>query len=165
MALVNAVTTRSGDASDAALGEVLSRYNYLVEELTADGARQLRRWAAQLRPVFITSDQTEVIDLLNTLMIQVPMQPHLADHGRGPHLHYAASGTGLINRVRANTVIGLASLICASGTDRRGACAAAGCDRVYADTSRGTRRKFCSTACLNRSTVAAFRARKAAGKI
>jgi predicted RNA-binding Zn ribbon-like protein len=47
------------------------------------------------------------------------------------------------------------------GADRLGRCQAAGCDRVHADVQRGPRRRYCSRACQNRSSVAAFRARRA----
>jgi predicted RNA-binding Zn ribbon-like protein len=44
---------------------------------------------------------------------------------------------------------------------RLGVCSAERCDRVYVDTSRNSRRRFCSTACQNRVKAAAFRARHA----
>ena len=43
--------------------------------------------------------------------------------------------------------------------DRLGVCDAARCDRVYVDTSRNGARRFCSTACQNRTKAAAFRTR------
>jgi predicted RNA-binding Zn ribbon-like protein len=45
------------------------------------------------------------------------------------------------------------------GVDRHGRCAASGCARVFADTSRNAARRYCSPACANRSAVAAHRAR------
>ena len=39
-------------------------------------------------------------------------------------------------------------------------CAAAGCGRWFADTSRNRSRRYCSGACASRTTVAAFRARQ-----
>jgi predicted RNA-binding Zn ribbon-like protein len=106
-------------------------------------------------------DQDIAVGLVNELMAEVPMGPHISDHGLGPHLHYAAPGAGLVDRVRANTAVGLAFLLCEYGHARLGVCTAEGCDRVYSDLSRGPRRRFCSKACLNRSTVAAYRARRA----
>jgi predicted RNA-binding Zn ribbon-like protein len=50
-------------------------------------------------------------------------------------------------------------LVSEYGVDRHGRCAAEGCARVYADTSRNAARRYCSPACANRSAVAAHRAR------
>jgi predicted RNA-binding Zn ribbon-like protein len=157
VALVNAVTTGAG-ISDAGLAQLLGAHRYLVPELSAAYANRLRDWAHRLRPAF---GGPEVVELLNRLLAEVPLQPHISDHGLGPHLHYGEPGAGLVDRVRANTAFGLALAVCEHGADRLGRCRAAGCDRVYADVQRGPRRRYCSRACQNRSSVAAFRARRA----
>jgi predicted RNA-binding Zn ribbon-like protein len=101
------------------------------------------------------------VDLLNGLLGDVPMHPHLADHDElGLHLHYAPPEVDLAHRFRATTLMNLSELVCDHGIDRIGVCAAPGCDRVYADDSRGGRRRFCSDGCANRTNVAAFRARR-----
>jgi predicted RNA-binding Zn ribbon-like protein len=103
----------------------------------------------------------EVVALLNGLLGEVPLRSHIADHGLGPHLHHGEPGAGLVDRVRANTALGLAAAVCEHGVERLGRCRAVGCDRVYADVRRGPRRRYCTRACRNRSSVAAFRARRA----
>jgi predicted RNA-binding Zn ribbon-like protein len=158
VALVNAVTTGAG-VSDVGLAELLGAHRYLVPELSAADADRLRDWARRLRPAF---GGAEVVALLNGLLAEVPLQPHISDHGLGPHLHYGEPGAGLVDRVRANTAFGLALAVCEHGAERLGRCQAAGCDRVYADVRRGPRRRYCSRACQNRSSVAAFRARRPA---
>jgi predicted RNA-binding Zn ribbon-like protein len=158
VALVNAVTTGAG-VSDVGLAELLGAHRYLVPELSAADADRLRDWARRLRPAF---GGAEVIALLNGLLAEVPLQPHISDHGLGPHLHYGEPGAGLVDRVRANTAFGLALAVCEHGAERLGRCQAVGCDRVYADVRRGPRRRYCSRACQNRSSVAAFRARRPA---
>jgi predicted RNA-binding Zn ribbon-like protein len=157
VALVNAVTTGAG-VSDQALAQLLGAHRYLVPELSAAEAGRLRAWARRLRRAF---GGAEVIALINELLADVPLQPHISDHGLGPHLHYGEPGTGLVDRVRANTAFGLALVVCEHGAERLGRCRAAGCDRVHADVQRGPRRRYCSRACQNRSSVAAFRARRA----
>ena len=157
VALVNAVTAGAG-VSDAGLAELLGVHRYLVHELSAADADRLRDWARRLRPAF---GGAEAVALLNGLLAEVPLQPHISDHGLGPHLHYGEPGAGLVDRVRANTAFGLALAVCEHGAERLGRCHAAGCDRVYADVQRGPRRRYCSRACQNRSSVAAFRARRA----
>jgi hypothetical protein len=155
--LVNAVTTGSG-VSDTGLTGLLGAHRYLVPELSAADADRLRVWAHRLRPAF---GGTEVIALLNGLLTEVSLRPHISDHGLGPHLHYGEPGADLVDRVRANTAFGLALAVCEHGVERLGRCHAAGCDRVFADVQRGPRRRYCSRACQNRSSVAAFRARRA----
>ncbi len=157
VALVNAVTTGAG-VSDDGLAELLGAHRYLVPELAAADADRLRAWAHRLRPAF---GDTDVIALLNGLLAEVPLRPHISDHGLDPHLHYGEPGAGLVDRVRANTAFGLVLAVCEHGAERLGRCRATGCDRVYADVRRGPRRRYCSRACQNRSSVAAFRARRA----
>lgn len=156
-ALVNAVTTGAG-LTDPGLAEMLGAHRYLVPEFSTADADRLRDWARRLRPAF---GGGEVIALLNGLLTEVPLQPHISDHGLGPHLHHGEPGAGLVDRVRANTAFGLALAVCEYGAERLGRCQAVGCDRVYADIQRGPRRRYCSRACQNRSSVAAFRARRA----
>jgi hypothetical protein len=157
VALVNAVTT-GGGAADAELAGLLAAHRYLVDGLTPGDAQRLRDWAHRLRPLF---GAAEVVPLINGLLAQVPLQPHVSDHGLGPHLHYGEPGAGLVDRVRANTAFGLALVVCEHGAERLGRCEAAGCERVHADVQRGPRRRYCSRTCQNRSAVAAFRARRA----
>jgi predicted RNA-binding Zn ribbon-like protein len=45
--------------------------------------------------------------------------------------------------------------------DRLRLCAADDCDDVHIDLSRNRSRRFCSTACANRTNVAAYRIRHA----
>ena len=59
----------------------------------------------------------------------------------------------------AGCATGLAVVVDSQATGRLGVCRAEGCDRVYIDVSRNASRRFCSEACLNRTKVAAFRAR------
>jgi predicted RNA-binding Zn ribbon-like protein len=160
-ALVNAVTTAGGDDSDDALREVLVAHGFFVESFSPATAVRLRPWARTLRGLFETETLDAAVDLLNRLLADVPMHPHLSDHDAfGLHLHYAPPEVDLAHRFRATTLMNLSELVCDHGIDRIGVCAAAGCDRVYADDSRGGRRRFCSGGCANRTNVAAFRARR-----
>jgi hypothetical protein len=153
VALVSAVTT-GGRLPDADL----AARRYFVARLSAVEAERPRDWARRLRPVF---DGPELIALVNRLLGEVALQPHISDHGLGLHLHYGEPSAGLVDRVRANTAFGLPLVACEHGADHLGRCQAAGCDRVCADVQRGPRRRSCSRVCQNRSSVAAFRARRA----
>ena len=160
-ALVNAVTSREGGDGDEALRAVLAEQGFFVQRFTAATAAALRPWARTLRSFFEAESLDAAVALLNGLLSDVPMHPHLADHDElGLHVHYAPPEVDLAHRVRATTLMNLAELLCDHGLDRIGVCAAADCDRVYADDSRGGRRRFCSDACANRTNVAAYRARR-----
>jgi predicted RNA-binding Zn ribbon-like protein len=164
VALVNAVTCVDGDDSDEALRTVLGANGFFVERFTAVDAAALRPWARTLRGFFEAPDLEAAVALLNLLTSETPMHPHLADHDeRGLHLHYAPPSADLPLRFRATTLMNLSELVCEHGLGRSGVCAADGCDHVYADASRGGRRRFCSDACANRTGVAAFRARRRSG--
>ncbi|WP_433337317.1 CGNR zinc finger domain-containing protein [Spirillospora sp. CA-294931] len=159
--LVNAVTTVEGDASFAALREILRVNGFFWHEFEERDAEPLRRWGRTLREFFDAAELETAVSLLNELMLELPMHPHLADHDpHGLHLHFAPPTARLPHRFRASTLMQLSELVVQHGLGRTGTCAAEGCDRVYADTSRAGRRRFCSEACANRTNVAAFRARR-----
>ncbi|WP_067457344.1 CGNR zinc finger domain-containing protein [Actinomadura macra] len=161
VALVNAVTSVSGDASVDALRRILRDNEFIWQEFEARDAEAFRHWGRTLRPFFEAATVEEAMALLNELMLEIPMHPHLADHEpHGLHMHYAPPSSRLPHRFRATTLMNLAELVVEHGLGRTGVCAAGGCDRVYADTSRSGRRRFCSETCANRTNVAAFRARR-----
>lgn len=129
-----------------------------VREALDDAAlADLEVLAADLATVFRGVDARAAV---NRLLAEVELRPHLTDHDdRGHHLHYEAASASLPERVRANTLMGLAVLLC-DEHDRIGTCDAARCERAWVDTSRNARRRFCSTGCANRTHVAEHRARR-----
>jgi len=130
------------------------------EALDPDVLADLADLAGELAEVFRAADPRTAV---NRLLAQVEVQPHLTDHDdRGHHLHYEAADADLVDRVRANTLMGLAVLLC-DEHERIGTCDAERCDRAWVDTSRNARRRFCSTGCANRTHVAAHRARQRSG--
>lgn len=160
VALVNAVTTAGGDDSEGALRRLLRDNEFFWREFESRDADDFRRWGRTLRPFFESTDVAQAMTLLNELMLEVPMHPHLSGHEpHGLHLHYAPPSSRLPLRFRATTLMHLAELVVEYGLGRTGVCDAGGCENVYADTSRAGRRRFCSESCANRTNVAAFRAR------
>jgi predicted RNA-binding Zn ribbon-like protein len=162
VALVNAVTGRDGDDSDDGLRAVLRDNGFFWQEFTPAQADAFREWGRTLRRFFEATELETAVALLNDELRRIPMHPHLTDHGdpAGLHIHYAPPSADLPLRFRAATLMYLSELVVQHGLTRTGVCAADGCDRVYADTSRSGRRRFCSDPCANRTNVAAFRARK-----
>ncbi|TYK42690.1 CGNR zinc finger domain-containing protein [Actinomadura decatromicini] len=160
-ALVNAVTSAGGDDSADALRRILRDNEFFWQEFEDADAAEFRDWGRTLRAFFEAARVEDAMTMLNRLMLEIPMHPHLADHEpHGLHMHYAPPSARLPHRFRATTLMNLAELIVEHGLGRTGVCAADGCDRVYADTSRAGRRRFCSESCANRTNVAAFRARR-----
>jgi len=64
-----------------------------------------------------------------------------------------------VERVRALTAGGLAIFITEAAGGRLGTCARDGCPKVFADTSRGGRRAYCSARCGNAEAVMRYRER------
>jgi predicted RNA-binding Zn ribbon-like protein len=127
-----------------------------------DDALELRAWTARLRAVFEAGTLGDKAELTDALLAAADCRPRLLSHGPGLpfHLHYAPAGTGLAARVRALTAAGLAHVIDEGGGTRLRACARAGCDVAFLDTSRNGRRDFCAVRCANQVNVANHRSRQ-----
>ncbi|MCW0216170.1 MAG: CGNR zinc finger domain-containing protein [Pseudonocardia sp.] len=161
--LVNTVT--AGPAGETPppnqLREVLLAHGYLAGRAPASVEPTLRGWADRLRTVFDAADLDETAAAVNGVLADVVIGPHLTRHDdESWHLHYSPPNAAVVDRVRSTTAFALAMLVSEYGMDRHGVCAADGCRRVFADTSRNAARRYCSPACANRSAVAAHRARQ-----
>jgi predicted RNA-binding Zn ribbon-like protein len=159
-ALVNALTPgehggRPVRVDPGRAAEVLGR------PVAGAEATELTRLAGRLRPVFLAAEDgatDRVAELVNTLLADFRSEPRLSRHDGEPwHLHFTSAVAG--TEWGAACATGLAVVVDGQATGRLGVCRADGCDRVYVDVSRNASRRFCSEACLNRTKVAAFRAR------
>lgn len=144
----------------AALGRGRTR----PPELDIGAAEALTTWAGRLRGVFEAMDQGEIdaaAAVVNELLQHTGARPYLQRHDGEPwHLHYRGTNPDIATGWAAGCAAGLAVVIGSEYADRLGVCSAAGCDRVYVDTSRNGTKRFCSTGCQNRVKAAAFRARQ-----
>jgi predicted RNA-binding Zn ribbon-like protein len=126
----------------------------------------LYQLAAALRVVFEAAAARETdraAGLVNELLRSYRATPHLITHDREPwHLHFHSVDTDLAAAWGAQCASGLAVVIGGGDLDRLGVCQATRCDRVFVDTSRNGSRRFCSPPCLNRTKIAALRARATA---
>jgi predicted RNA-binding Zn ribbon-like protein len=165
-ALVNALTPGEHGgrpvATDAACRA--DRCAAVLDRPVTDAeAVQLAELAGRLRPVFLAAEDgatDRVAELVNALLADYRSEPRLSRHDGEPwHLHFSSSVTGPGTEWGAACATGLAVVVDGQATGRLGVCRADGCDRVYVDVSRNASRRFCSEACLNRTKVAAFRAR------
>ncbi|OLT09886.1 hypothetical protein BJF78_29825 [Pseudonocardia sp. CNS-139] len=157
--LVNAVVAEpDGSPKPDRMRAVLVAHGFLARRAPASVEPALRAWARRLRTVFDVADVAAAAVAVNALLADVRIEPHLSNHDdQGFHLHYSPPEADVVGRVRASTAFALAMLVSEYGVDRHGRCAAEGCSRVFADTSRNAARRYCSPACANRSAVAAHR--------
>jgi predicted RNA-binding Zn ribbon-like protein len=101
-------------------------------------------------------------ELLNALLAESTAHPRLTDHVDGWHIHYRDTVISFARKLRALVSAGTALHLAGRGMHRLGRCAAEDCDRVYADTSRNGRQRYCSPGCANRDAVRRHRARREA---
>jgi len=131
---------------------------------SADQALALTATAVQARAVFVDvaeGQPDEAAARVNALLATTAARPRL-DHvpGDGWSLHFHGPDESLDVGWSAGIAAGLALALGSGLAGRLGVCSADGCDRVYVDTSRNSRRRFCSTRCQSRVKAAAHRARR-----
>ena len=103
----------------------------------------------------------EAAALVNDLLKAGAALPQLVRHdGWGWHLHATADDAPLADRMAVEAAMAVLDVVRSGELGRLLGCAAEGCDGVLVDLSRNRSRRFCSTACSNRTNVAAFRARR-----
>jgi len=130
------------------------------DQAELDGVRRLRPRLEQLWEM--TKD--EAVVLVNTLLREVNALPQLIKHdGWDYHLHATPPHAPLADRFAADAAMAFSDMIRAGELDRLRHCAADDCDNVQVDLSKNRSRRFCSTSCANRTHVAAYRTRQAAG--
>jgi predicted RNA-binding Zn ribbon-like protein len=113
------------------------------------------RWVA----VVDAPTDRERAERLNALLAAATAHPRLTDHDGTWHLHFRDDDRPPAAVITAILAAGTALHLVGRGIGRLGRCAAAGCGRIYADTSRGGRQRYCSPACANRDAVRRHRAR------
>ncbi|MDT0203712.1 CGNR zinc finger domain-containing protein [Nocardioides sp. AE5] len=149
-----------------AVVDFLQDRDWLHHQVVERDVTALRRFQASLRPVFEASDAGDVdgtVGVLNDLMGKHPITPRIFEHAPGRlQLHVANKASSVADLVIAESLLGLANLVCDMGASRLGTCSAAPCTRVYVDTSPNQSRRYCSDRCSSRANVAAFRARQRA---
>jgi predicted RNA-binding Zn ribbon-like protein len=120
-----------------------------------------------LRPVLrelLTSDRDHAAELTNTLLADAGALPQLVRHDPFDwHLHAVGSDASLATRIAVEAAMAMVDVIRADEMSRLGVCADDDCEGIVLDLSRNRSRRYCSTTCGNRNSVAAYRARLAAG--
>jgi predicted RNA-binding Zn ribbon-like protein len=131
---------------------------------------RFRSVRGRLRAVFTAADagdETQAVDLLNSLLLEFPVNPQTSGHdhrdedGRPKwHMHLADHPSNATAGYAAIAAMGLAFHLTEYGVDRLGLCQATPCRNAYLDTSTNRSRRYCSDRCATRANVAAYRARK-----
>lgn len=130
-----------------------------VGTVTEEDLAELHRARARLEEVFYAPDEATAARLVNDLLREYEVQPHLTDHDGRWHFHYTPDDTPVGRRVATDVTMGLAALIAEFGFERLGICAAHDCGDVFVDMSRNKSRRYCNDVCSSRTNVAAYRAR------
>lgn len=164
-ALVNMLG--GGGWDEGALEDLLADHLFHNPQVGAKEEALLQEWTVRLRAVFESDSEGDRCAAVNSLLEQGVKRVFLTVHdGLGPHLHFAETSDSLVERVRALTAGGLALFVTEAAGGRLGTCARDGCPKVYADTSRGGRRAYCSALCGNADAVMRYRERgRPAGRL
>ncbi len=153
---------RGGLASVEAYRTLVADRPQLGGRVTAADLEALRQLRGELRLIFTAAaarQEPEVADRLNALLSRYPIHPHIVRHDGQPwHMHLVDSGSAA-DRYAAGAAVGLTGLVAEWGTGRLGACAGAGCARVFIDAGPGGGKRYCSDQCTSRANVRAFRSR------
>jgi predicted RNA-binding Zn ribbon-like protein len=151
-----------------AVAEALGGNGRRTPDVTTRQAMALAGYAAQMRPVFEATDRGDLAAAaahLNKLLDATGARPQLDPLATGGyHVHFHGSTDGLATGWAAGCATGLALAIGTDLAGRLGVCEAERCDRVYVDTSKNAKRRFCSTTCQNRTKAATFRQRRVSGR-
>ncbi|MCP3760014.1 CGNR zinc finger domain-containing protein [Streptomyces sp. TBY4] len=155
----------AGPADEAqAVGESLVAIGYPRPHVLPEDARRLTELAGRMRIVFEAAqadDLDRAADEINALLVDTNARPKLDRREKGWGLHFHGPDDTLVNGWAAGCAAGLALAVGSDLAGRLGVCAAPQCDRVFVDTSKNGRRRFCSPQCQSRVKAAAHRSRQA----
>ncbi|NUK10595.1 CGNR zinc finger domain-containing protein [Streptomyces lunaelactis] len=153
-----------------AIRELFGESSQAARRATDADVTRFRSARGRLRAVFTVADsgdETQAVDLLNSLLLEFPVSPQISGHdfrdedGRPKwHMHLAEHPSNATAGYAAIAAMGLAFHLTEYGVDRLGLCQAAPCRNAYLDTSTNRSRRYCSDRCATRANVAAYRARK-----
>lgn len=123
---------------------------------------ELRALRSRLRLLW-ELEEAGVVTLVNEILRECRALPQLVSHEAWPyHLHATPTGAPLAERVSVDSAMAVVDVIRQGELCRLRVCAADDCTNVLVDLSKNRSRRYCSTACLNRVNVAAFRTRQRA---
>ena len=108
--------------------------------------------------------EDDVVDRVNDMLRTAGALPQLVRHDDWPyHLHATPPDAPLSDRMAVEAAMAFVDVVRQGELARLRICEASDCHDVLVDLSKNRSRRFCSTACLSRMNVAAFRARRHPG--
>jgi predicted RNA-binding Zn ribbon-like protein len=145
-------------------GRFLWRYGFddaaaLADERELAGLRSLR---ARLRAAWDAGNDTAAVALLNELLAECEVQPHLERRGRGWVFRWDAPGLRASAFAPGLCAAALLEEIERHGRRRLGTCAGAPCRCTFLDRSKNRSRRYCCDQCADRVNQAAHRRRRRA---
>ncbi|HQR28017.1 MAG TPA: CGNR zinc finger domain-containing protein [Nocardioides sp.] len=162
VALANSAERPDTLTSVAELDRFFAEHRYSGRhDRTPEELESVRALRPALRAL-LTADRDTAVETVNRMLAEAGACPRLVRHdGWDWHLHVVARDRPLATRITVETAMAVIDLIRADELSRLSVCEADGCVGVVVDLSRNRSRRFCSTACGNRTAVAAYRARRA----
>ncbi len=128
------------------------------DQAELDAVRGLRPRLARLWDL----DEDGAAGLVNSLLREAGALPQLVRHDDWDyHIHATPPTAPLADRMAVEAAMAFTDLIRTRQLGRLRRCAADGCDNVHVDLSKNSSRRFCGSACANRTNVAAYRSRRA----
>jgi hypothetical protein len=118
--------------------------------------QDLIRIADELWPIFSEAEHDRKAALVNDLLSGVSLEPRIDLSGS---LAWQTRDSGTLDSLYASVLLTILQSTQILGWDRLGTCNAKDCVDVYLDDTGRAPRKYCSTTCLNRTRIRAFRAR------
>jgi predicted RNA-binding Zn ribbon-like protein len=110
----------------------------------------------------LLSDRETAAGLVNAMLADTQAVPQLVRHEPFDwHLHAVPPDASLVTRITVETAMAMVDVIRTDELSRLGVCADDDCEGIVLDLSRNRSRRYCSTTCGNRNSVAAYRARQA----
>ena len=164
-ALVNTVRDGVEQLPDpAALDAFLDDQGFSGSRAGTPGELEaVRSLRTRVAGVWDTSDEDEIVAVVNGLLAEASALPRLTKHDHWDwHLHLTAPDAPLVDRMGTEAAMAIADLVRARDLARLKRCAGDDCDAVLVDLSRNRSRRYCDTGnCANRAHVAAYRSRQA----
>src|SRR4051794_2476865 len=120
---------------------------------------EVRALRPTLRRLWELREDDLVVEV-NGILRDARALPQLVRHGEWTyHLHATPADAPLADRMAVEAAMAFVDVIRQQELDRLRVCDAADCSDLLVDLSKNRSRRYCSTACSNRTSVAAFRAR------
>lgn len=160
-ALVNTAVDDDSLPDVAALEAFLDGWGWTgTRRRTRAELEQVRALRPRLRTLW-ELDEPGVVEQVNAMLQEAHALPQLVSHGEwGPHLHATAPSAPLVDRMAVEAAMAFVDVVRQGELHRIRVCESSTCEAVLVDLSKNGSRRFCSTTCQNRVSVAASRARR-----